>query len=188
MLHFRDISAAKPEPILDENLAILKAIKQRANDAGLTMVVYISMAFGNPYGDPWSADEVARSSQKIAELGIGTISLADTVGAADANLITNLLDSILPRLDGIEVGIHLHSTRVEAAGKVLAAYDAGCRRFDSALGGLGGCPFAQDELVGNVPTEELLQALEARGIESPVKTAVAAVASLNNEIARGFCG
>ena len=132
--------------------------------------------------------KLSEARKKSRSSALATISLADTVGAADTNLITDLLDSILPRLDGIEVGMHLHSTRVEAAGKVLAAYDAGCRRFDSALGGLGGCPFAQDELVGNVPTEELLQALEARGVESPVKTAVAAVASLNNEIARGFSG
>ena len=84
------------------------------------------------------------------------------------------------------MGVHLHSTRAGAAEKVLAAYDAGCRRFDSALGGLGGCPFAQDELVGNLPTEELLRALETRGIESPLKGAVAPVASLNNEIGQRF--
>jgi hydroxymethylglutaryl-CoA lyase len=170
---------------IDENLAVLKTIKRRADDAGLDMVVYISMAFGNPYGDPWSAPLVARASEQIAELGVPALSLADTVGAADANLIAQLLGSIFPRLTGIEVGVHLHSTCERSAEKVLVAYDAGCRRFDSAVGGLGGCPFAQDALVGNLPTEELLRALEIRGADSTLRK-LDAVSRLNAEIEEKF--
>ncbi len=173
---------------MDGSLAVLEAIKQRADAAGLKMVVYISMAFGNPYGDPWSTEDVAQAAQKIAALGVPAISLADTVGAADADLIKGLLDSVLPRLSGIEVGVHLHSTRTGAAEKVLAAYDAGCRRFDSALGGLGGCPFAQDEMVGNLPTEELLRALESRGVTSPLVKHLEPVIALNARIASGSAG
>ncbi len=144
---------------MEENAAVLGRIKQRADESGLAMVVYISMAFGNPYGDPWSAEEVNRTARRIADLGVPAISLADTIGTADATLVREVLEVVLPHLKETEAGVHLHSTRTGAAEKILAAYDAGCRRFDSALGGLGGCPFAQDELVGNLPTEELLRAL-----------------------------
>ena len=104
------------------------------------MVAYISMAFGNPYGDPWSEVEVGKAAQKIADAGVRSVSVADTVGAADAELIERVVTKFLDDCGGIELGVHMHSTRDTAAAKVLAAYDAGCRRFDSAIGGLGGCP------------------------------------------------
>ena len=149
---------------IDENLAVLKTIKARADGSGLGMVAYISMAFGNPYGDAWNENKVAEAARMLADLGIPAVSIADTVGAADVDLINRVLGTVLPNCGDCEIGVHLHSTREDAAAKVLAAYDAGCRRFDAALGGLGGCPFAQDELVGNVPTEEVLRALERRGL------------------------
>src|SRR3977135_291063 len=105
----------------------------------------------------------------IARFGVGAISLADTVGAAEPELIQRVMAAVLRERMKCEVGIHMHSTRAGALAKVLAAFDAGCRRFDSAIGGLGGCPFAQDNLVGNIPTEEVLQALEKRGIALPIR-------------------
>jgi hydroxymethylglutaryl-CoA lyase len=171
---------------LEENEAMLRNIKEQADEAGLEMVVYISMAFGNPYGDPWSEDQVAHAAAHIAGLGIHSISIADTVGAATPDLIRRALAAVIHNCPGCEVGVHMHSTRVDAAAKVLAAYDAGCRRFDSAIGGIGGCPFAQDELVGNIPTEEVLHALEERGVTLPIDGKVADVIAMNAAIAVEF--
>jgi hydroxymethylglutaryl-CoA lyase len=153
---------------LAENDAVMKRVKEMANAAGLSMVVYISMAFGNPYGDRWSEKDLSAAAQRIAAAGIRSISLADTVGAADAKLIQSVLTAVLKNCVDIEIGVHMHSTRASAATKVLAAFDAGCRRFDSALGGLGGCPFAQDKLVGNIPTEEVLRVLGERNVSVPI--------------------
>lgn len=153
---------------LTENQDVLARITKRARPAGLQVVAYISMAFGNPYGDAWSEAAVADAARAIAALGIGSVSLADTIGAADPELIQRVLAAVLPQVGKCEVGVHMHSTRGDAAAKVLAALDAGCRRFDSAIGGLGGCPFAQDEMVGNIPTEEVVRALAARGVDLPL--------------------
>jgi hydroxymethylglutaryl-CoA lyase len=169
-----------------ENLAGLQGIKQLADEAGLAMVAYISMAFGNPYGDRWREEDVVNSAVNIAALDVPAISLADTVGAAAPAQIISLLKLILAECARSEVGIHLHSTRAEAGPKILAAYDAGCRRFDSAMGGLGGCPFAQDDLVGNLPTEEVWSALEKRGAKMPTLTGKAEITALNAVIAADF--
>lgn len=173
---------------LEQNQALLKKIKEQADEAGLGMVVYISMAFGNPYGDAWSEDEIARAAQNIARLGIHSISIADTVGAATPDLIGRVLSAVIRNCSESEVGIHMHSSRVEAAAKVFAAYDAGCRRFDSAIGGLGGCPFAQDDLVGNIPTEEVLHALEQRGVTLSIDERLSEVLAMNSVIAKEFSG
>ena len=170
----------------EENAAVLRRIIERASEAGLATVAYISMAFGNPYGDRWSADEVAAVARTLAEIGVGSISLADTVGAAEAQLVADLVSTVLGAGLACELGVHLHSTRAAAAAKVLAAYDAGCRRFDSALGGLGGCPFAQNDLVGNIPTEEVLRALEQRGVKLPIQNGIATVAAMNSAITTEF--
>jgi hydroxymethylglutaryl-CoA lyase len=170
---------------LEENHAVLGRIKRMADSAGLNMVGYISMAFGNPYGDPWSEEGLVDAAKKITELGICSISLADTVGRADSELITQVVTTVSCDCARCDVGVHLHSTRPEAFEKILAAYDAGCRRFDSAIGGLGGCPFAQDDLVGNIPTEEVLRALEQRGVNVPI-SGVQPVLALNAEIAGEF--
>ena len=144
------------------------AIKKKADDAGLDIVVYISMAFGNPYGDQWSADEVVEAVGLLETEDVHMISLADTVGLATPEQIRDLVSAVLVKYHYLEIGVHLHSRPDQAAPKILAAYDAGCRRFDSALAGLGGCPFAQDALVGNIPTEIVLEALRGRGAELPV--------------------
>ncbi|HWZ11808.1 MAG TPA: hydroxymethylglutaryl-CoA lyase [Acidobacteriaceae bacterium] len=155
----------------EQSLDTLEAIGERAFRAGLDLVVYISMAFGNPYGDAWSVEEVTEACRLLADNGVTQISLADTVGVADASQIAQVLDEVLPAMNEeygeLEVGVHLHARPADAAGKVLAAYRAGCRRFDAALTGLGGCPFAQDALVGNIATETALAALRDAGAELP---------------------
>ena len=170
----------------EENEAVLKRIRDRADEAGLAMVAYISMAFGNPYGDPWSEEKVAGAARTIAGLGISSVSIADTVGLAGPELIQRVVAAVLRDCGGCEIGVHLHSTHAGAMAKVLAAYDAGCRRFDAAIGGLGGCPFAQDDLVGNVPTEEVLRALQERGLKLPVAGRLSAVAAMNAAISDEF--
>ena len=171
---------------LEQNQASLKKIKEQADAAGLGMVAYISMAFGNPYDDPWREEQVVQAAVKITSLGIQSISIADTVGAAMPDLIRRVLETVIGNCAECEVGVHMHSTRAEAKAKVLAAYDAGCRRFDSAIGGLGGCPFAQDELVGNIPTEEVLHALRKRGVDLPSNGKLAEVIAMNAAIAGEF--
>ncbi len=126
---------------LEENLATLITIREKAEASGLKMVVYISMAFGNPYQDLWSIERLVEAVRGVAALEVRAISLADTVGVADADLIRQVVSAVIEGAGRQEIGVHLHSTRGEAAAKVLAAFDAGCRRFDAALGGLGGCPF-----------------------------------------------
>ncbi len=171
---------------LEENLATLEEIREQAEASGLQMVVYISMAFGNPYQDGWSIERLVEAVRGIAALEVGAISLADTVGVADADLIGQVVSAVIEGAGSQEIGVHLHSTQAEAAAKVLAAYDAGCRRFDAALGGLGGCPFAQDKMMGNIPTEEVIRALGLRGVPSPIGGALANVTPLNAEISRDF--
>jgi hydroxymethylglutaryl-CoA lyase len=152
---------------LEEAFDQLEAIKKKADDAGLDVVVYISMAFGNPYGDDWSANEVVEAVGLLESEEIKMISLADTVGLATPQEIGDLVSAVVSKYDYLDIGVHLHSRPEEAAAKILAAYHAGCRRFDSALAGLGGCPFAQDALVGNIATETVLEALRATGAELP---------------------
>src|SRR5271157_996683 len=152
-----------PEQALEE----LEKIQNKADDARLDVVVYISMAFGNPYGDLWNPDEVVEAIALMEVENLRMISLADTVGMASPLQISELVSAVLAKYDYLEIGVHLHSRPEQAAAKILAAYDAGCRRFDSALGGLGGCPFARDALVGNIPTEKVIEALSQRGAELP---------------------
>lgn len=168
----------------EENLAVLGTIRGRAEECGLGMVVYISMAFGNPYEDSWSKEQLAEAVARVRAPGIRSISLADTVGVATPELIREAVAAVLRGCPGDDIGVHLHSTRAAAAPRVLAAYDAGCRRFDAAVGGLGGCPFAQDQLVGNIPTEEVICALAERGVRLPIE--LEKVAALNTEISRGY--
>ena len=170
----------------DENLGALRSIKARADNAGLQVVAYISMAFGNPYGDAWSEEKITDAATTLAGTGVASISLADTIGAADPELVQRVVAAVLRDGLGCEVGVHLHSTRKGAAARVVAAYDAGCRRFDSAIGGLGGCPFAQDDLVGNIPTEEVLTTLSARGVELPASGRLSEVLGMNSAISSEF--
>jgi len=152
---------------LEDAIEELEKIEKKADDAGMDVVVYISMAFGNPYGDPWSVEETVEAVGLLEVEAIKTISLADTVGVATPQQISDLVGAVQEKYGYLEIGVHLHSRHEEAAAKILAAYDAGCRRFDSAIGGLGGCPFAQDALVGNIPTEQVIDALRGRGAALP---------------------
>jgi len=153
---------------LDEAIDELEKIKGKGEEAGLDTVAYISMAFGNPYGDQWNVGEVVDAVDLLESYGVRMISLADTVGMAGPVQIGELVSAVISKYDYLEIGVHLHSRPDQAAGKVTAAYDAGCRRFESALGGLGGCPFAQDALVGNIATEQVVAALAARGATLPL--------------------
>jgi hydroxymethylglutaryl-CoA lyase len=168
----------------EENFETLNAIKKRAEAANFDLVVYVSMAFGNPYGDPWNEDALGTAIMRIAEVGIRSISLADTVGLAGTKLIQQVVAAAMKSGISGEIGVHLHSTPADAISKILAAYDAGCRRFDSAIGGLGGCPFAQDSLVGNIPTESVIAALKQRGVDLPLK--IEKVINLNAKIGSEF--
>jgi hydroxymethylglutaryl-CoA lyase len=150
-----------------ESLHELETVSALAEDAGLDMIAYLSMAFGNPYGEAWSIATVVEGCQELIALGVRTISVADTVGLASPTQIADTIAAALDVRDGVELGVHLHARRDQAAARIRAAYDAGCRRFDAAIGGLGGCPFAQDALVGNLPTETLIAVLMEYGASLP---------------------
>ena len=151
----------------EDALQELEKIQKKADDAGLDVVVYISMAFGNPYGDLWNVNEVIEAISLMEVDNLRMISLADTVGMATPEQIGELVGRVMEKFDYLQIGVHLHSRPEQVAAKIFAAYDAGCRRFDSAIGGLGGCPFAQDALVGNIATERVIEALKDRGAELP---------------------
>jgi hydroxymethylglutaryl-CoA lyase len=170
----------------EEALEELEKIQKRADDAGLDVVVYISMAFGNPYGDLWNVEEVIEAIALLEVDNLRMISLADTVGAASAQQVSDLVGAVMKKYDYLEIGVHLHSRPEQAEAKVLAAYDVGCRRFDSALGGLGGCPFAQDALVGNIATEKVIETLKQRGAELPALKSLDTLLRATTELAARY--
>jgi hydroxymethylglutaryl-CoA lyase len=172
----------------EEALEALDTVGSLAYKAGLDVIAYISMAFGNPYGDPWSVDEVVAACDLLADSGFESVSLADTVGLATPEQVAQVVGAVLERGPEIELGVHLHARPDGAAAKVMAAYQAGCRRFDAALGGLGGCPFAQDVLVGNVPTELALAALAAAGAQVPGFSNLGPVLDASRTIAEKYSG
>ena len=171
---------------LEESLEVLETVGTMAYKAGVDLVAYVSMAFGNPYGDAWSIDEVVDACDLLVDSGVRQISLADTVGLATPVQISNTLERVLAVHDGIEIGVHLHARPDQAATRIRAAYEAGCRRFDAAIGGLGGCPFAQDVLVGNIPTETLIEVLRSTGAVLPKLGPLDGLILANAEIARRF--
>ncbi|HXP51371.1 MAG TPA: hydroxymethylglutaryl-CoA lyase [Bacteroidia bacterium] len=134
------------------------------------LVVYISMAFGNPYGDEWSSDIAIQWSHKLHNMGIRILALSDTIGVSNPENITELFSTLIPELKDVEFGAHLHTTPDKWEEKVKAAYDSGCRRFDAAIKGFGGCPMASDELTGNMPTENLLAFFKKNNVELPIDT------------------
>lgn len=150
---------------IQDSLHMLKNIAKEVQQAGKELVVYISMGFGNPYGDPWSPALVADWVTQLKEIGIRRISLSDTVGVAHRDDITKLFTHLIQTHPNLFFGAHLHAKPHEATAKIKAAYDGGCRAFDSAIRGLGGCPMAKDELTGNVPTEKLLSFLTKQNAE-----------------------
>jgi hydroxymethylglutaryl-CoA lyase len=170
----------------EEALDTLEAIGGLAYKGGLDLVAYVSMAFGNPYGDPWSAEEVAAACDLLADSGIEQISLADTVGLATPEQVRQVLESALGAVEGLEIGVHLHARPDDVDAKVAAAFRAGCRRFDMAVGGLGGCPFAQDTLVGNIATEQALAQLSQLGAMLPPLTGLTALSDASRAIAEKY--
>jgi hydroxymethylglutaryl-CoA lyase len=171
---------------VQECYKVMELVKREADAAGRSIVVYISMAFGNPYGDRWDETRVAEAVHRLIDAGVRNISLADTVGLASPDLISQVFESVSSEYPNPEIGVHLHSAPGEAESKVLAAYDAGCRRFDSAIGGLGGCPFAQDALVGNILTESVIAALQKRGMAPAIPKVLTDIAALNSRIAADY--
>ena len=166
-----------------ESLHILESIARLAKEAGISVVAYVSMAFGNPYGDPHTEDSVVNACRQLTGLGISQISLADTVGLATSAQISETVERAIASAEGAEIGVHLHARRNDPASKIRAAFQAGCRRFDAAIGGLGGCPFAQDALVGNIPTETLIAELTSLGARIPQITALDDLIQASVEIA-----
>ncbi|HEX5482670.1 MAG TPA: hydroxymethylglutaryl-CoA lyase [Terriglobia bacterium] len=152
-----------------ESRALVQKLEQAARQAGLKLVIYVSMAFGNPFGEPWSPEITADAVDWLKSMGVTSVSLADTVGVASPENVGNLYRAVKGSAGEIELGVHLHSRPENAAEKALAAYEAGCRRFDGALTGLGGCPFAGDALVGNIATEIVVSALAAKGAQTSVE-------------------
>lgn len=148
---------------IPEALNTLEEIKNICAKADKRLVTYLSMGFGNPYGDPYAVDLVGQFVDILVTLGSDVVSLADTVGVATDDLIGSLFTSVSKQFSGVEIGVHLHSTPESAASKIDAAYRGGCRRFDGALRGFGGCPMANDELVGNIATETIVAVLEGHG-------------------------
>src|SRR5262250_161151 len=166
-----------------ESRALVEALKRETKNANKDLVIYISMAFGNPYDEPWGPEIVQDTLDWLEDIRVSTVSLADTVGTATPDLVHGLYSQVKHHVAGIELGVHLHSRPDTAEEKIIAAYNAGCRRFDSALTGLGGCPFAGDELVGNIATESVLGALVQAGVHTGVDGAkLAKVIELTNEI------
>jgi hydroxymethylglutaryl-CoA lyase len=148
-----------------ESRTLVENLKKATKEAGRGLVVYVSMAFGNPYEEPWGPEIVEDTLIWLKDIGVRTISLADTVGTATPEAVGKLYSAVKDCVAGVELGVHLHSRPEGIAEKVVAAYNAGCRRFDSALTGLGGCPFAGDELVGNIATETVVRTLSEHGID-----------------------
>lgn len=141
---------------IDQSIDLLQDIIELADSKNKELVVYISMGFGNPYGDPWNVDIVGEWTERLSKMGVKILSLSDTVGTSDPETIDYLFSNLIPRYSNIEFGAHLHTTPTTWHEKVDAAYKAGCSRFDGAIQGFGGCPMAKDDLTGNMPTEKLV--------------------------------
>jgi len=141
---------------IEESLVTLNEILEIADTTNKEVVAYLSMGFGNPYGDPWNVDIVGNWTENLANRGVKILSLSDTIGSSTPEVIQYLFSNLIPKYPEIEFGAHLHTTPEKWFEKVDAAYNAGCRRFDGAIQGFGGCPMAKDTLTGNMPTEKLL--------------------------------
>jgi hydroxymethylglutaryl-CoA lyase len=167
----------------EESRALVETLNKETPAENRGLVIYISMAFGNPYDEPWGPEIVQDTLEWLKDIRVRTVSLADTVGTASPELVGDLFRQVKDHVGGIELGVHLHSRPENAEAKILAAYEAGCRRFDSALTGLGGCPFAGDNLVGNIATELVLAALRKAGADPGIDPArLTKVLAMANEI------
>jgi hydroxymethylglutaryl-CoA lyase len=167
----------------DESRLLVEKLRKVTAAARRDLVIYISMAFGNPYDEPWGPEIVTDTLEWLKDIRVRTVSLADTVGNAPPQLVGDLYRSVKDHVAGIELGVHLHSRPENAEEKILAAYEAGCRRFDGALTGLGGCPFAGDNLVGNIATEDILAALRKANADPGIDSErLTRVLEMTNEI------
>ncbi len=153
---------------ITQSVDTLKGILEIAESSEKQVVTYISMGFGNPYGDPWNVEIVGEWTEKLASMGVSILSLSDTIGSSTPEVIDYLFSNLIPRYPEIEFGAHLHTTPAKWHEKVEAAFNAGCRRFDGAIQGFGGCPMAKDELTGNMPTEKMLSYFTTQKVESGV--------------------
>src|SRR5216683_1900946 len=166
-----------------ESRALVETLNKETRAAGRGLVIYISMAFGNPYDEPWGPELVEETFEWLKDIRIRTVSLADTAGNATPEIVADVFNRVNQHVAGIELGAHLHSRPENAEAKILAAYQAGCRRFDGALTGLGGCPFAGDDLVGNIRTENILAAVKKAGGETSIDDShLTRVLAMTNEI------
>jgi len=166
-----------------ESRTLVEKLKKETTTAKRDLVIYISMAFGNPYDEPWGTEIVADTLEWLKDIRVRTVSLADTVGTATPELVGEVYRGVKDHVAGIDLGVHLHSRPEQAEEKILAAYEAGCRRFDSALTGLGGCPFAGDNLVGNIATEQVIAALRKAGADPGIDEAkLSKVLAMTDEI------
>lgn len=157
-----------PLPVFAEALADVAAMHELCERTGKTLVTYLSMGFGNPYGDAWSPGLVTDFTRQLADLGVRVVALSDTIGASSEATIAPLFAELIPAYPNIEFGAHLHTTPAAWREKVAAAYHAGCRRFDGAIGGIGGCPMAADTLTGNMATEHLLTFLQEQQVATGI--------------------
>ena len=154
---------------INESIEALQEILSIASRANKEVVAYLSMGFGNPYGDPWNVDIVGEWTEKLSNMGVKILSLSDTIGSSTPEVIDYLFSNLIPKYPEIEFGAHLHTTPTSWKEKVDAAYKAGCHRFDGAMMGYGGCPMAKDELTGNMPTEKLLSYFTAEKAETGIR-------------------
>ncbi len=153
---------------IEQSLIRVQEIQDLCVKNSKTAIIYISMAFGNPYGDPWNADLAGEWMSKLHALGIREFSLADTTGVSVPERIRTMFTALIPAFPDSRIGAHLHSTEDQSAEKIIAAYQSGCRRFDSALFGYGGCPMATDKLTGNISTQALIDTLEKQQIPTGI--------------------
>ncbi|MFV0248634.1 MAG: hydroxymethylglutaryl-CoA lyase [Tenacibaculum sp.] len=155
---------------IEQSIDTLKEVLSMANKTNKEVVVYLSMGFGNPYGEPWNVNIVGKWVEKLSEMGIKIISLSDTIGSSTPEVISYLFSSLIPKYPNIEFGAHLHTTPYTWFEKVNSAYKSGCKRFDGAIKGYGGCPMAKDDLTGNMPTEKLLSYFSTKKVNTEIKT------------------
>jgi len=167
---------------ITESLERLEDIQKVTLDHGKELVVYLSMGFGNPYGDPWNVRVVAEWVEKLAERGMNILQLSDTIGVSSPDSISYLFSDLIPKYPEVEIGAHLHTTPSTWREKVASAYESGCRRFDGALKGYGGCPMAADDLTGNMPTENLIKYLDEVGSSGVVHEALAKALSMSSSV------
>jgi hydroxymethylglutaryl-CoA lyase len=166
-----------------ESRALVETLNKETKAAGRGLVIYISMAFGNPYDEPWGPELVEETLEWLKDIRIRTVSLADTAGDAAPEVVADVFKRANQHVAGIELGAHLHSRPENAEAKILSAYRAGCRRFDGALTGLGGCPFAGDDLVGNIRTEDILAAIKKAGGDTGIDLSrLTKLLAMTNEI------